>query len=127
MNEYINYAEINSYKLVLQFWNICISWNQGESGQKKRRMVKWRIHLVVHFHKHTNTSGAYTLRNSGIALPSGRWYAVQVMAPVAAVVPILTLEEHDQDNGKPNYQQEECSNPQDILVRFVLWRLISLR
>lgn len=58
-------------------------------------------HLVVHFHKHTNTSGAYTLRNSGIALPSGRWYAVQVMAPVAAVVPILTLEEHDQDNGKP--------------------------
>lgn len=43
MNEYINYAEINSYKLVLQFWNICISWNQGESGQKKRRMVKWNI------------------------------------------------------------------------------------
>ena len=30
------------------------------------------------------------------------------------------------DRDLPNYQQYECSNPQDVLVQFVLWRLISL-
>jgi hypothetical protein len=53
-------------------------------------------------HKELLPQEAYTSQNSNlcIALPSGCWYAVQVMAPVAAVVPILTLEEHDQDNHK---------------------------
>jgi hypothetical protein len=41
------------------------------------------------------------LKHLSAALPSGCRHAVQVLAPMAAVVPVLTLEQHHQDNHKP--------------------------
>lgn len=68
-------------------------------------------------HKHTGTKMVPTkgicfarevMKNLSVALPSGRWYTVQVLAPVAAVVPILALEEHHQDNHKSASQSNIC-------------------
>jgi hypothetical protein len=39
-------------------------------------------------------------RSLGVALPTGCRHAVQIVAPVAAIVPILPLEKHHQQNKK---------------------------
>ncbi len=41
------------------------------------------------------------LKHLSTALPSGCWYAVQVVAPVTTIVSILPLEKHHQGNHKP--------------------------
>lgn len=100
-----------------------LGWNKQllQSQITKQKIVlhfgKGRIRLcgkfLVDIYKHTSLKmvpeeyfviwrrANGILKHLSTALPSGCWYAVQVVAPVTTIVSILPLEKHHQGNHKP--------------------------
>uniref|UniRef100_A0A0A9D4Y5 Uncharacterized protein n=1 Tax=Arundo donax TaxID=35708 RepID=A0A0A9D4Y5_ARUDO len=74
--------------------------NQELQSSKEQRTCPY---LQTYMHKKNGLLNLNTTyfaenltENLGVALPLRCWHAVQVVAPVAAIVPILSLEKHHQ-------------------------------